>query len=335
LKPSKKSIRKSRNKIFAGLAFLLFSSVISAVVAFAYYFAVYPSAKNAARAISSQVAGEQTSVIQQPTLKPGSAMLSEPKVQAGVLIDADSGTVLWAKDAESPRSIASLTKLVTAATFLQFQAKLDTVYRVPNDFNADGQELVEPGDAISALKLPAGERITYKDLLYTALIGSANNSAIALGRLISGGSEILAEKLTAFARKSGARFADLYEPSGLDPRNKASALDLAILAHVAFQDSNISQASKLPVYNFRSLNGSSFRSVNTNKLLNHTDFEILGAKTGYLQEAGYNLAIEAERQGHRLVLVFLGSPSSAERFANAEALLKWAFSAFVWETQNT
>lgn len=329
MKVSKKNKLKNHPKILANVAFFVCSGAIISCLVMAFYYFTYPSAKNS---LKTAVAGESSIIWFKPVLK--SSILISPQVSAetGILIDADSGEILWAKDQFVPRPVASLTKLVTALVFLKSEPNLEELYKVPTDFNGQGREMVEPGDNISALKLNPGDKITYKDLLFSALVGSANNAALALSKIM-GDQNSTVEKLNRFAHNSGSLTAAFQEASGLDPDNTASAMDYAILTNIAFKNPIISKAAGLQVYDFSTTNGQSKRVINTDKLLTSKDYDVIGGKTGYLAEAGYNFAVSAEKDGHALILVLLGCPTSADRFAGADSLLKWGFDGHVWQAQ--
>jgi len=324
---TKKTSRK--NWILASAMFFIYGGAIIACVAMTFFYYTYPAAKNSRQAL---VAGENSVLWYKPVLKSSTFLNPQVSAEAGILIDADSAEILWAKNQNQPRPVASLTKLVTALAFLKTNPNLQEFFKVPSNFNNDGKELVEPGDSISTLKLMPGDKITYKDLLFSALISSANNSALALANKVGEGN-YLANQLTAFAQNSGAINANFNEGSGLDSGDIASAMDMAILLNVALKNEIISQALSLPTYSFQTQNGQRKTAVNTDKLLNSDGYQVLGGKTGYLEEAGYNLAIKAEKNGHNLILVLLGCPTSDDRFAGADSLLKWGFDGHNWLAQ--
>ena len=329
MKVSKKTKLKNRHKILASVAFFVCGGAISSCLVMAFFYFTYPSAKNS---LKTAVAGESSIIWYKPVLKSSTLISPQVSAEAGILIDADSGEILWAKNQLEPRPVASLTKLVTALAFLKSEPNLEESYKVPADFNSQGKEMVEPGDNISSLKLNPGDKVTYKDLLFSALVGSANNAALALSKIM-GDQNSTVERLNNFAHNYGAIAASFQEASGLDPDNTASAMDYAILTNIAFKNPIIAEAAGIQAYDFKTENGQSKRVINTDKLLNSQDYEVIGGKTGYLAEAGYNFVIAAEKDSHSLILVLLGCPTSADRFAGADSLLKWGFDGHVWQAQ--
>ena len=328
-KVSKSTTLKLRHKVLASAMFFIWSGAVIGCVSMAFYFVLYPAQKNLRK---SSVAGENSVIWYKPILKAEAEPVPQITIQAGILLDADSATVLWTKNSNQPRPIASLTKLVTALSFLETNPDLKAIYKIPKSFNQQGQDMVEPGDKISTLKLRVGDSITYKDLLFSALIGSANNAALALVDKISTGKNPT-ELLNNTAYSAGARNFNFTEASGLDPQNSASALDLALIANTAFSNPIIQSAVQTPVYSFQTLAGEKHNLKNTDKLLTNSNYQVIGGKTGYLQEAGYNLVIKAEKDSRTLMLILLGNPTSEQRFSNADALLTWGFTAFDWQIQ--
>jgi len=323
----KKSVKSKQ--ILAVTMFFVWGGATIACVVMTFFYYTYPATKNSKQAL---VAGENSVLWYRPVLKSSTFLNPQVSAEAGILIDADSAEILWAKNQNQPRSVASLTKLVTSLAFLKTNPNLQEFFKVPSNFNNDGKELVESGDSISSLKLTSGDKITYKDLLFSALISSANNSALALANKIGEGQN-LASQLTTFAKNSGAINANFNEGSGLDSGNIASAMDMSILLNVALKNEIISQALNLPSYTFQTQNGQRKTVVSTDKLLNSDGYQVMGGKTGYLKEAGYNLAIKAIKNNHNLILVLLGCPTTDDRFAGADSLLKWGFDGHDWLAQ--
>lgn len=307
---------------FAVLGFLLVSGVIVAVIAMAYVFVYLPDAKLAAHL--GQVAGATYSrplpIVAVPT-----SPIPAVTPAAGILLDVDSATVLWEKDALRPRPIASLTKLVSAVTWLNTTPHLDAYVTVPADINQAVAEVGEPGDVASKVSLQPGERVTAKDLLASAIVASANNALLTLVRSTGSVGDFTDDMTQAAADMHTATFT-AADPTGLDRSNVASAKDIALLAHQAFQHPVLKPLFTQTQVQVTTAGGRTFTARSTDALLGtKRAYTILGAKTGYLPEAGYTFAIEAEKDGRKLILVLLGEPTTEARFADADALLQWGF----------
>lgn len=309
---------------FAVLGFLLVSGTIVAVIALAYVFVYLPDARLAAHL--GQVAGATYSR-PLPTVPVPSAPVPVVTPAAGILLDVESATVLWEMNAQQPRPIASLTKLVSAVTWLNTQPQLDAYIAIPSDIDQAVAEAGEPGDVASKVSLQPGERVRAKDLLASAIIASANNALLALVRS-TGPVADFTEEMEQTAAGMHTTTLAVADPTGLDRANVASAKDIALLAHQAFQHPVLKPFFTQTQVRVTTAGGRTFTARSTDALLGtKRAYTILGAKTGYLPEAGYTFAIEAEADNRKLILVLLGEPNAEARFADADALLQWGFSA--------
>ncbi len=243
----------------------------------------------------------------------------EVRAPSAVLADLDTGQVLWAKEADQRRPVASLTKLMTALLVLESESPSDVVTVSP-DAAPPGRT---PG--VSELGLQAGERISVEDLLYALLLQSSNDAAVALAESVSGSAEPFVAAMNARARRLGLRHTRFASPNGLDDTGYSSARDLAVLARADFDH---------PL--FGTIAGTEFRTIpaplgkprvvqNRNVLL-WLYPGALGGKTGYTSAAGFCLVAAAERDGVRLVAVVLGE--RGEPFSDAAALLNYGFGGF-------
>ncbi|MBI2483276.1 D-alanyl-D-alanine carboxypeptidase [Candidatus Uhrbacteria bacterium] len=253
-----------------------------------------------------------------------------PMVSAvsAVALDATSGTLLWGKQPYTRRPLASTTKLLTAIAVLRAQMPFDAMATVRSE------DLPPEGHTI----LHVDDRVRVGDLLTAMLVYSDNGAARVLGRtqLAASPADVVpgAMALRAVARSLGARTVQIMDPAGLDPRNLGSAMDVALLlraalAQVELRDRLTLAEAIIPVQRGDRTVMVPVRS--TNALL-HTGgartFQLRGAKTGYIDESGYNLALAVSRDREGVVvLVLLGSPSSDDRFRDARVLADWILSA--------
>jgi len=246
--------------------------------------------------------------------KPAAPNISSP---AGIVINADTGKVLWDKNLNDVRSIASLTKLMTGLVFLDTGTPFNKVVTIESSDSAEGGKLY----------VVPGETLTTRDLFYSMLVGSANNAALALARSTGKSRAEFVARMNAKAKALGLTKTHFADPSGLDVGNTSTAAEYAILSRAALKDFTMLQGTTTKVYTFTTINTNKFHSIkSTNELLN-TDLYVTGGKTGFLNESLYCLMtkIRAKNNTQYLAIV-LGAPDSATRFHETEALLRWAAS---------
>jgi D-alanyl-D-alanine carboxypeptidase (penicillin-binding protein 5/6) len=247
-----------------------------------------------------------------PYLKMNAA---EPKY-AAIVIDANSGEVLYDKRADSPRYPASVTKVMTL--YLAFEALSEGRLK-PTD-----RIVISPRAAAQAptkLGLPVGDSLTVDEAIRAMTVKSSNDIAVAVAERLAGSESRFAALMTLRGQELGMRNTRFVNASGLpDSRQISTARDLAILSRATMRD--------FPqYYSYFSLKGFSFRGNYVrghNRLLDNMEgFD--GLKTGYTNASGFNLAGSAVRDGRRLIAVVLGGQSTAWRDNNMEDLLLTGF----------
>lgn len=253
-----------------------------------------------------------TASAQIPYLQMNSA---EPKYSA-IVIDANSGEMLYDKRADSPRYPASVTKIMTL--YLTFEAlsegRLKLTDRVPITARAAAQ-------APTKLGLPVGDSVSVDEAIRAMTVKSANDIAVATAERIGGSESRFAALMTLRGQELGMRNTRFVNASGLpDSRQISTARDLAILSRATMRD--------FPqYYSYFSIKGFEFRGRyigGHNRLLTSMPgFD--GLKTGYTNASGYNLAGSAVKDGRRLIAVVLGGSSTAWRDNNMEDLLTTGF----------
>lgn len=251
---------------------------------------------------------------------------NEPAVTAksAVLINEQTGEVLWQKNATSTLPLASLTKLVAIKVFLDTKPSLNkTVSYRPKDEEYN-YEYVNKWES-AKLKLADGDTLTVEDLLYAALVGSANNAIESLVRVSGLERNEFIKNMNKLAADWGATSTHFIEPTGLSPDNVSSALDYAIISKEIYTQPIIQKASTMSKYKFTTLNTKKAHTIiNTDKLLETSSLNITGSKTGYLDEAGYCLMVRASADDSRQVIsVVMGADSRDKSFAESEELLKY------------
>jgi D-alanyl-D-alanine endopeptidase (penicillin-binding protein 7) len=245
--------------------------------------------------------------------------------KAAITMDVDSGKILFEKDADEVYAIASLTKLVTAMTFLDGHPNLkEEVTIVVGDDAHDGKDILQNG-----------ERLSQEEVLRALLVGSVNAAGNVIAR-ISGGQKTFVVRMNQKAQKLGLHQAMFVDPTGLDPNNQATARDVAMMLRAALSYPEIRVATEQPscVITGRAT-GKPYEIKSTNLLLdsflNKAPYQIVAAKTGSLPEAGYCFAQVTKRQaGGEVISVVLGSENHFSRFQDVKALTYWAFQTYQW-----
>jgi len=245
--------------------------------------------------------------------------------KSAVIIDEQIGKILWQKNATSALPLASLTKLVAVKVFLDTRPTLNrqVAYSVKDEeYN---YEYVNKWES-AKLKLQDGDTLTIEDLLYAALVGSANNAIETLVRLSGLKRDEFILKMNQEAAGWGAATAHFIEPTGLSPKNVSSALDYAIITKEVYTHPIIQKASIMYQYKFTTLNTKKAHTItNTDKLLQVSSLDITGSKTGYLLEAQYCLMARAKNNsGKQVIAVTMGVDSRQNSFDETEQLLKYA-----------
>lgn len=251
---------------------------------------------------------------------------NQPTVTAksAVLINEQTGDILWQKDADQSRPLASLTKLIAIKVFLDTRPSLNRIVTYSVKDEEYNYEYVKKWES-ARLKLADGDTLTLEDLLYAALVGSANNAIETLVRVSGLKRDEFINKMNEAVANWGAPATHFIEPTGLSPLNVSSALDYAIISKEIYNHPIIQKASTMYKYKFITLNTKKPHTiVNTDKLLEISSLNITGSKTGYLDEAQYCLmARAANGKGGQVIAVIMGASSREKSFAETEELLKY------------
>lgn len=245
-------------------------------------------------------------IIQMPTVQAVGTCAS-----ASVLMDGESGRVLYEQKCHQPCLIASTTKLMTALVAVRSGMDLKQIVTVPDE--AVGVEG-------SSIYLQKGEQITLEALLYGMLLKSGNDAATAVAILCGGSIENFVADMNRTARELGMEHTHFENPTGLDGQEHyASAYDMALLARACLADETVSGIVSTPnaVFGQRSFS-------NHNKLLRRYR-GCVGMKTGYTQKAGRTLVSAARRGGMTLIAVTLNDPDD---WNDHESLLDYGFSHY-------
>ncbi len=244
----------------------------------------------------------------------GSACAAQPPVieaPSAIVVDARTGRVLYAKQADVRRPVASTQKLLTALLICE-RGDLDRTVAVRA---TDAQ--VEP----TVIGIRPGQSYTRRQLLAALMIRSGNDIAKCLARDHSGSSVRFAEAMNERARRLGMMNSHFVTPSGLPaPGQFSTARDIARLALVSYRNQTIREYAALQTYRFR-FPGGTYRTLeNTNKLLAR-DPLVNGLKTGFTRSSGYCLVSSAQYGTREVIAVVLGSP--VPTWTQSANLLRW------------
>lgn len=219
--------------------------------------------------------------------------------QSAVLIEAESGTVIYRKNADTPLPMASTTKIMTALVALSLAAPETVIYADAGAVGVEG----------SSIYLVEGEGLTLEQLLYALLLESANDAAAAIAIGLCGSIEAFAEEMNRTARTLGLRNTHFTNPHGLDDEaHYTTAQELALVARAALENELIRTIVSTYKYTIPHAALQTERLlVNHNKLLRTYD-GCIGVKTGYTKRSGRSLVSAAERNGVRLIAVTINAP---------------------------
>lgn len=240
--------------------------------------------------------------------------------KASIAIDNTSGVSLFEDNTYARLPIASITKLMTILIILE-DNKLDDIATVSkNAVSTSG----------TIMFLVEGEKITLRNLIYGAIINSANDAALTLAEFNAGNVKDFVKKMNDKALQLGLVNTHFSTPTGLDgPDNYSSAYDIAALARYVYQKQFIREAAQIKELSVASVdNAYIHKLISTNELLGNPYYKIKGLKTGSTDEAGQCLVSVAENnQGKEIITVLLNSPA---RFTETKILVDWIFRAYTW-----
>ena len=248
----------------------------------------------------------------------GSADPLDLKSSVAFVIDQDTQEVLISKNDGAVLPIASLTKLMTGTLISEAKLPMDEMVTITQD-DVD----TEKG---SSSRLVVGTTLSRGEMLHLALMSSENRAAHALGRTYPGGLTTFVTLMNAKARQLGMVDTHYVEPTGLSSRNQSSARDLATLVGAAYQDPLLRELTTSPNYTV-DIGRRTLQYNNTNRLVHNPAWDIGLQKTGFINEAGQCLVMQAKIAGRKLIMVFLDSAGKLSRVADAERVRRWVESS--------
>jgi len=291
------------------------------------------------QAVLSKKSDTLTRATYQPIKKENFSNLVVENAHSAIVFDAGSGTILWEKNATEKRSIASITKLVTAMVVIDRVRDLNEVITIPESvLRIEGTTVGCPTSVIcNSEPFHAGEKVYLKDVLRSMLIFSANDAATVLGIHVAGSEEKFAKLMNARMKELGAGNTNFCRPSGLelDENEEAcysSAYDIArVMAHLLQHDKYdiLWDIMRTKETTFTSVDGEIVHELkNTDRLIGEMP-NLVGAKTGFTPRAGYCLVLASDdsTQKHDVISVVL---DDYHRFDDVQEMSIWAFDNYTW-----
>jgi serine-type D-Ala-D-Ala endopeptidase (penicillin-binding protein 7) len=228
-----------------------------------------------------------------------------------LIIDSKTGEILVERNSAIQRPVASLTKLMTASTFLENNPGWDTSITMQ-----------ARDDAIPAkIYVRAGDRFKTKDIFYATLLRSANNAAKALARSTGLGEQEFIKRMNQKAGRLHMENTEFAEPTGLAKENVSTAQDIYKLSRHVFSDLLFLQATTPKTFTIATATGKKHSLRNTNKAID-VPFVVIGSKTGYTREAGRCLVMKARNDaGREVIAITLGGTTPGAQWDDMRELL--------------
>lgn len=236
--------------------------------------------------------------------------------QSALIMNNQTGEILYQKNINQVRSIASISKLMSAMVVLDARQNMNEEITITS---AEIDRLKN-----SSSRLSVGTVLSRRELLHIGLMSSENRAIHALARTYPGGMPAFVAAMNRKAADLGMTNAKFFEPTGLDPRNQATARDLALLVRGASQYPLIRQYTTDDSGAIYTSNGRVEKYRNSNALVREGSWPIALQKTGYIREAGKSMVVLTTIQNQPVTIVLLNSSSSLNRVNDARTLRSWA-----------
>ena len=254
-------------------------------------------------------------------LLPAQAAGPEVNAKAVLLMEKTTGQVLYEEHAHDPLELASVTKVMTMLLIMEAleEGTITKETMVPVSATAAGM-------GGSQVYMKEGESFSVHDMLKAIAVASGNDACVAMAEYLAGSESAFVEKMNARAAELGMENTVFVNCTGLPAEgHHSSAYDIALMSRALIQ--NHPDIRTYTTIWMDTLRDGTFQLANTNKLIYYYD-GATGLKTGSTDAAGYCISASARREGMELIAVVLGSPTSADRFETAKALLNYGFGAY-------
>src|SRR5690625_3291125 len=246
-----------------------------------------------------------------------------PDVKSAILIERDTGKLLYDKNAHQKLPPASMTKIMTLLLIMEEidkgSLKLDEIIRISENAASMGG---------SQVFLGAGEEMSIRDLLKSVAIASGNDASVALAERISGSEEAFVQKMNEKVKELDLKNSHFQNSTGLPAKDHySSAYDMAMIAKELLKYESITDYTSIYEDYLRKGEKNEFWLVNTNKLVRFYP-GVDGLKTGYTNEAKYCLTATAKKDNMRVITVVMGAETTKNRNASTSKMLDYAFNHF-------
>lgn len=266
----------------------------------------YTSTKHKAKQKHDTISGESYDGSSKPQLSSDKALIVSQK----------SGRIKYSKNSHAVAPIASITKLMTAMVVLDAHQPFDDDVRITK------QDVDTIKNTWSRLKV--GATLTRAQMFQLALMASENRAAFALARSYPGGRKAFVKAMNKKALRIGLADTHFTEPTGLMYQNTSTAEDLYKLVAAAYRYPEIRNATTTPLYNVRLKgNKNATKYKNTNSLVREGEWDIGLSKTGFIDEAGRCLVMQATVDGEPIIAIFLDAEGAKDRTSDANRIRKW------------
>ena len=232
-----------------------------------------------------------------------------------MIVDQKSGETLFSRNAANQAPIASITKLMTAMVVLDAGLSMDEAITISE---TDVDSLRNSGS-----RLRVGTTLTRQETLHLALMSSENRAAAALARTYPGGSAQFVAAMNRKAVELGMRQTHFVDSTGLHSENVSTAEDLVKMVKAGYHYESIRQMTTSEAYDVVNDNGHRIPYKNTNALVKSPAWDIGLSKTGFINEAGRCLVMQAQIAGRPVIIVLLDSAGKFTRIADANRIKKW------------
>ncbi|MGO9450299.1 MAG: D-alanyl-D-alanine carboxypeptidase family protein [Candidatus Binataceae bacterium] len=244
--------------------------------------------------------------------------------KAAMMVDAQTGAVLYAYNEHQRMQPASLAKIMTFYLALdaldQKRITLDTMMPI-----SEKAWRLSMDESVSRMFLGVGQQVAVHDLLYGLMVSSGNDAAVTLAEYLSGSEDAFAQQMNAKAKELGLTETHFSNPDGLPVEDEyTTAADMVKLGCALLKN----HPEALTYTDAKEFTFDKITQRNFNTLLFY-DSRVNGIKTGHVDEAGYHLVSSAASKGTHLVSAVMGTPSSEKRRVETEKLVDWAFRTFV------
>lgn len=247
--------------------------------------------------------------------------------ESALIVDERTWSVLYEKAPQAVRPIASITKLMTALVLLDYGVDMSSEITISRaDYRLGG-----------LINVFSGEIFSTQDVWMVGLIASDNVAISALVRSTGLSEEEFVRRMNAKAVELGMIDSAFVEPTGIENGNVSTANDLTKLLAEAMKQVQISDAVRRPFYRFEAKNKPGVRTAQTTNVLlksfvNEAPYQILGGKTGFINEAGYCLSVivDGPNPADNIIVILLGADSTEDRFQEVKGLVDWVYGNYRW-----